>query len=445
MGKVYSSSHLNICATAAVDGSRGLLFGRNRRELQIVQLRMRKDRQKDASPCFAHDAEFFIKSIDRAPLNRRGWVVQERLLSRCNLHFGANQLLWECCEMNACEIMPDGLVAGISRPSMKDAISTMRGLKSLRLHGDRIDLWAYGKWADIVRAYTEALLTHHTDRLVAISGLALIFQDFIALHYPTRPEYLAGIWGERIHVAAQLLWHAKRIRSIPESTFASIAPTWSWASVDGPISDIFKFRHTASDLITVTHPYAVTTLVTEDDIFGQVSSGKLILRGKLARISYTALPIMTADGVELPSHGIIKIQEYRPLQDLHWYTGNMDSRNYLHTNLWWDRLSCPGSTVANGRLFLLPIRGDHDGNGDNMEGLILESTDLSSVMTAKILSIVPSEFRRIGKWTAYNRASVDRVRVGCQYFDHAPEEADIDRGREASDDWRGKTYTINII
>ncbi|KAE8442891.1 hypothetical protein EG329_002563 [Mollisiaceae sp. DMI_Dod_QoI] len=126
--------------------------------------------------------------------------------------------------------MPDGLVPGIRRPLIKDTVSAMRRLKPLRIYGTCVDLWAYGKWAVIIQVYTEALLTHHTDRLVAISGLALIFQDFYASNYPTRPEYLAGIWAEQAHLAAQLLWHAKRIRTTPKSSWTFIAPTWSWAS-----------------------------------------------------------------------------------------------------------------------------------------------------------------------------------------------------------------------
>jgi hypothetical protein len=442
MGNVYSSSYCNISATAAVDGADGLFCDGQMSDLRMVQL----SAYNDERPLSAHHSDFFTKSIDSAPLNKRGWVLQERLLSRCNLHFGEKQLLWECCEENACEIMPDGLVSGIDCPLMKNTVSIMRGLKPLRIHGDRIDLWAYGKWADIVQAYTEALLTRQTDRLVAISGLASIFQDFYASHYPTRPEYLAGIWAQRAHLVTQLLWHAQRIRTTPDSSSTFIAPTWSWASVDGPINDVFNFSHTAVDMITFPFPYAITTLVNDNDLFGQVSSGRLSLRGKLARISYTALPVMTTEGVELPPHGILKIQEYRPTEDFSWYTRNLDSSNIIYTNIWWDRLLCPGSTIANGCLFLLPIRGEPLGDENYMEGLILESTHPRSTTTSKILSLVPSEFRRVGKWTSYNRASVERIRAGCRYFDfYTAKKGEVDLRRENYDVWQGMAYAINII
>jgi len=41
--------------------------------------------------------------VSDALLNRRAWVVEERLLSPRILHFGSNQLLWECYESAACE------------------------------------------------------------------------------------------------------------------------------------------------------------------------------------------------------------------------------------------------------------------------------------------------------------------------------------------------------
>jgi hypothetical protein len=141
MGKVYSGSYCNISATAAADGADGLFFGEQVNGLRIVQLTMYDDpRRSEAKLCSVHDSDFFTKSIDSAPLNRRGWVLQERLLSRCNLHFGEKQVLWECCELNACELMPDGLVSGISCLLMKDTVSIMRAIKPLRIHGDRIDL-----------------------------------------------------------------------------------------------------------------------------------------------------------------------------------------------------------------------------------------------------------------------------------------------------------------
>jgi len=168
--------------------------------------------------------------------------------------------------------------------------------------------------------------------LVAISGLASIFQDFYASHYPTRPSYLAGIWGERGHLATQLLWHAKQVRISPESSSVFVAPTWSWASIDAPIDDVFNYSRSSVEMATFPFPYAETSLVDQDP-FGQVTSGKLSLRGKLARISYTALLEMGTEGIELPRQAKLRIQEYRPSEDFSWYTRTIDPNKIINTNV----------------------------------------------------------------------------------------------------------------
>ncbi len=38
-----------------------------------------------------------------APLNARGWVLQVRVLAQRVIHFGKDQLYFECHELDACE------------------------------------------------------------------------------------------------------------------------------------------------------------------------------------------------------------------------------------------------------------------------------------------------------------------------------------------------------
>jgi hypothetical protein len=55
-----------------------------------------------------HDFEF-VEKVVRSPLCRRVWVIQKRFLAPRNLHFGSNQLWWECRELCASEKYPHGL------------------------------------------------------------------------------------------------------------------------------------------------------------------------------------------------------------------------------------------------------------------------------------------------------------------------------------------------
>lgn len=44
--------------------------------------------------------------LNEMPLLRRGWVLQERVLSPRTLHFTSTQMFWECNQKIACETFP---------------------------------------------------------------------------------------------------------------------------------------------------------------------------------------------------------------------------------------------------------------------------------------------------------------------------------------------------
>src|SRR6266516_2733782 len=50
----------------------------------------------------------FDDGLTLSPLNRRAWVPQERLLSRCVLPFGAKMLSWECNIRFASKVHKEG-------------------------------------------------------------------------------------------------------------------------------------------------------------------------------------------------------------------------------------------------------------------------------------------------------------------------------------------------
>lgn len=61
---------------------------------------------------FLLDIHCWRDAIEHAPLGRRGWVVQERALSPRTLHFGKEQIFWECLDLQASEVCPRGFVEG---------------------------------------------------------------------------------------------------------------------------------------------------------------------------------------------------------------------------------------------------------------------------------------------------------------------------------------------
>src|SRR5262249_16163778 len=135
----------------------------------------------------------FFDPLKKEPLSRRAWTLQERILSHRILHYGTDQMYWECQEY----LLPeDGAYFPTAFP----------GLNALLLNSDLSygDGWLaggsrltpsshkYGRWRDrwlkLIEIFSERNLTREYDKLPALSGLARSF----AAH--TGDTYCAGIW-----------------------------------------------------------------------------------------------------------------------------------------------------------------------------------------------------------------------------------------------------------
>ena len=97
MEKVFSLAYCTIAATSAVNSKAGFLKRNVSTEYIFVQ---------DASGrrfyvCTGIDD--FNNDVEKARLNTRAWVMQERVLSRRTIHFSNNQIYWECGEGVYCE------------------------------------------------------------------------------------------------------------------------------------------------------------------------------------------------------------------------------------------------------------------------------------------------------------------------------------------------------
>jgi hypothetical protein len=85
----------------------------------------------------------------------------------------------------------------------------------------------YKNWTSIVEDYTRRKLSKQSDKLPAMAGLASVVQIVMG------DAYIAGVWHQK--AVWRLLWmHVQNKRTcIRRKDF--LAPTWSWASVDGAI------------------------------------------------------------------------------------------------------------------------------------------------------------------------------------------------------------------
>ena len=97
MEGVFASAYCTIAATSAVDSNAGFLDRNVSSEYVYVQ---------DTSGrrfYVCADIDDFDNDVEKARLNTRAWVMQERVLSSRTIHFSANQTYFECGEGVYCE------------------------------------------------------------------------------------------------------------------------------------------------------------------------------------------------------------------------------------------------------------------------------------------------------------------------------------------------------
>ncbi len=83
---------------------------------------------------------------------------------------------------------------------------------------------------DVVESYSRGKLTAPTDKLIALMDIE------VEVARATRFTYLWGLWGERL--LTDLLWFGidgRGTRLLDEHGLP-VAPTWSWASIDGAVA-----------------------------------------------------------------------------------------------------------------------------------------------------------------------------------------------------------------
>jgi hypothetical protein len=134
-------------------------------------------------------------------------------------------------------------------------------------------------WGKIIETYSKAQLTFRKDKLIALSGIAREIQHLL------RSTYVAGLWS--CHLPYSLLW---AVKSSGYRSADYLAPSWSWASVEGPISfpdgmrEVFKLLSRRGECATLLD--VGVDLVTPSNSFGQVKGGWIRIRGRVGVASW---------------------------------------------------------------------------------------------------------------------------------------------------------------
>ncbi|KAK7973764.1 hypothetical protein PG989_015612 [Apiospora arundinis] len=255
MRYVYGGSYLNIAATFATSAHGGCFDEPKHHYNNGVIVRVTTN-DHSRIQAFHSPADHGITTT-RSALATRAWAFQERILSPRTLYCGSLGLFWECDSEQGSEFLP------VEFPFKMDCEFTCPSK-------------ADGDWDELVEQYSGTILTHSSDRLPALSGIAMRECE------ARDDQYLAGMWRKRL--AHSLLWRrawwSKRQRTPGQ------APTWSWESIEGKIQVLAWSFDDACRSARIRVLDAWTT-PSGPDPYGPVSAGMLtlacacLLRGQL--------------------------------------------------------------------------------------------------------------------------------------------------------------------
>jgi hypothetical protein len=246
------------------------------------------------------------------PLSSRGWTLQERLLSPRTLHYGTNQMYWECQEcllaedgayfQPDCRTLPTFRDLPLKEPSdglaklniSENALST----RSERAMATSVSnqLWSYA-WTRLIEEYSRRELTRAEDKLPALAGIARTISAC------SGDTYLAGLW--RGSILETLLWRVSVSEShhmctdphhdalLPPPAKSKVqsptcyrAPSWSWAALDAHVdySCCGLFEKSIAEVVDCQ------AVPADSDLFGRLQSGWIKLFVSFDNLPDIALP-----------------------------------------------------------------------------------------------------------------------------------------------------------
>lgn len=227
MGKVYANSFLNVSATMSVDGTETLFRDQDWDLIAPSEIQLSISGRRQTY--YALDGDLWGDEISNTPLNDRGWVFQERFLARRVLHFGKRQMGWECRELGALEMLPNGIPRAYNMSFLEKARINKRLAKARRQTRQSSDEDWLHDWHSLVTQYSRCRLSDPNDKLIAFAGVG----DIVSASANT--EFVAGMLKKTL-VYDLLWWRDREDRELfMLNNTSSRAPSWSWASVDGEV------------------------------------------------------------------------------------------------------------------------------------------------------------------------------------------------------------------
>ncbi|KAF4954484.1 hypothetical protein FGADI_5263 [Fusarium gaditjirri] len=245
MGQYYERALFTISAIGAciqAGKSSGILKAQPPKSLVRLPFKQNGIRKGSLFLYRRDNKALFLTEVERSELISRGWVFQERLLSKRIIYFTNQVSFLECCSLPPRSFCND-MITEVPEPwKIKSSSNVSRILPT---HSVKANFaWVYRSlytWYNIVTAFSKTTLTQQSDHLAAISGAALEYGQAIerelskesdkkGKNTQTTIDYLSGLWLKDIHYG--LMWFAvdRQNRDCPCG-----APSWSWLSNQGEV------------------------------------------------------------------------------------------------------------------------------------------------------------------------------------------------------------------
>ncbi|CAH0050967.1 unnamed protein product [Clonostachys solani] len=325
MDIVYGRAHATIVALHGDNADAGLPGvspgTRACQQIETIDLSLSDEDEDDVPQEKGNRTCRFIRGPSPLPLvlqastwDTRGWILQERLLSKRCIYFSADAFYFECNRRTlaeggvneeytsffAGEVFDDREIQ--QRPKQDNPISDLAFMYDLEA-GPR--LWkAWGVYQELVQMYSKRQFTFKPDILDGFAGIFAVLDELVLQDY-FESATVQGL-PESFFIHA-LLWTPaakipRRGQKLPSQTSGTAIgqpdlrfPSWSWAGWDGPVdyrlfegikddSDrpmplVRKFKLDGQDIYPDKWKKAVQTLHEIEEKSGNTLSNEFVKKG----------------------------------------------------------------------------------------------------------------------------------------------------------------------
>ncbi|KAL6362612.1 hypothetical protein LRP88_03904 [Fusarium phalaenopsidis] len=214
MADYYRNAMITLAATDSVDCEGGMLYPSNLLQ-KFSASRFRHWGR--AGYAFLESIQTdFEKEVNSAPLNQRGWVLQEGILSQRMVYFCKKQLIWECMT----QVSSEGGLVVLNKDRIKQPFAPLTRMNPRQ--------GLYEDWDAIAQGYSGRLLSKAKGKTLALAGATTHFK------YLLYDDPLLGLWEGDFH--AGLLWRAREPSGRTEAVELESIPSWSWMGFAGPVT-----------------------------------------------------------------------------------------------------------------------------------------------------------------------------------------------------------------